>query len=160
MSRVSPWSIVVDNAKMAALYTLGVLLVAGVWWPSGALYVAYCFLSLWLYIRLICPSCLRYHAASCLSGYHIFSRLYAPADTAGFARRFKRHVVWLYPVWFVPPAAAVYQLIIAFSWWTVALLAAFCLVSFLIVPYISRQHSCKTCENLGNCPVRLSRPGI
>lgn len=157
---VSPWSILLDNAKMAAMYALGVLLVAGVWWLLGALYLAYCFFSLWLYIRLICPSCLCYHTATCRSGYHIFARRYPPADAAVFARRFKRHVVWLYPVWFVPPLAAIYLFLTAFSWGTVILLALFSLVSFVLLPYISRAHSCKTCANVAHCPIRLGRPGV
>ena len=88
------------------------------------------------------------------------ARLYPPADTTTFASHFKRHVVWLYPVWFVPPVAAIYQLFAAFSWGTVILLTLFGLVSFVILPYVSRVHSCKTCENIDNCPIRLGRPGV
>jgi hypothetical protein len=157
LAAVSPWPIVRDNAKMVAMYTLGTVLVAGVWWPGGVIYLGYCAFSLWLFIRLICPYCKRYHAASCRSGYHVLARFYPPADTAQFTRRFKRHVVWLYPVWFVPPVAAAYRLIIAFSWWTIVLLVAFGLVSFVLLPYVSHQYSCKTCENIENCPIRLGR---
>lgn len=154
---VSPWSIVLDNAKMAAMYALGVALTVAVWWPLGAVYLAYCFVSLWLYIRLVCPYCLRYRAATCRSGYHLAARSYPPADGAQFAPRFRRYVAWLYPVWFLPLAAAAYLLAVAFSWWNVVLLALFGLVSLVILPYISRQHSCRECENVENCPIRLGQ---
>jgi len=58
--------------------------------------------------------------------------------------------VVLYPGWFLPPLVALYLLVTAFSWWTVALLVVFCVVAFWLLSEISKKH-CENCETV-DCP--------
>lgn len=153
----SPVDFVRDNAKMVIMYALGAWILSSVWLPLTWLYLAYCVLSLLLFIRLICPYCFRYHAGTCLSGYHIFAGIFKPQSPTRFAKQFKRYVAVLFPVWFVPPLGGLYLLVTAFSWLTVVQLALFCVLAFVILPYISGKHSCATCENAENCPWRKDK---
>ena len=153
-----PWtSVLVDNAKMLVMYGLGMAIIATVGWPLSLAYLAYCLLSLLAFIRLICPYCFRYRLGTCLSGYHSFARWFKPQDVKKFPTQFKRYIALLFPVWFLPPLIGGYRLFTHFSWLLVIQLGLFCLVAFVILPYISGQHSCKTCENAENCPWRKDK---
>lgn len=152
--KVSALSILLDNAKLIVMYGLGAWIIGAVSMPLGLVYLAYCAASLGFYITVICPYCFRYHAGACLSGYHVFAALFKPQDTSRFAAQFRRYVGVLFPAWFAPPLAGLYALLTRFSWGLVAALALFCLVAFVILPYLSKEHSCKECENAPNCPWR------
>jgi len=152
--KVSPGAVILDNAKLVAMYGLGAWLIFPTWPVLGWIYLAYCALSLLFYIRFICPYCFRYHAGTCLSGYHIFAQVFKPQEPGKFATQFKRYVAVLFPAWFLPPLAGVYLLITNFSWLVIVQVVLFCLVAFVILPYISGKHSCKECENAENCPWR------
>ncbi len=156
--KFSFWSALLDNGKLVVMYGVGTVLIGLLWWPLALLYVGYCLFSLAVFVATLCPYCFRSAAGTCPSGYHlIVARYFPPRPDRTFARQFKRNVMVMLPVWFAPPLAGLVLLITRFSWQALALLVLFCVVAFVILPYISNQHSCKDCENASQCPWRRGK---
>lgn len=151
-------SALIDNGKMAVLYGLGTALLWLLWPPLGLAYLLYSLSSLLIFIATLCPYCYRSTAQSCPSGYHLITaRFFPPRPERTFARQFRLNVVLMLPVWFAPPLAGLVLLLTRFSWLALVLLVLFCVVAFVILPYISNQHSCKNCENASQCPWRRGK---
>jgi MFS superfamily sulfate permease-like transporter len=146
------WTTLLENSSLALLFIAGTSLIAWVWWPLGLVYLGYCFLSIFLFLAWVCPYCAHYAARTCPSGYHLIPvKPTKPQAGKTFARQYKRNIAVMFPVWFLPPVAGLYLLIVRPSWLAVALTVLFCLHGFVILPYISRQHNCKYCDNT-ECP--------
>jgi hypothetical protein len=143
-----------DNTRVVAMWVSGIILVGLLSWPLAAAYLGYCLLSTLLYMALICPYCVHYQGG-CPSGYHLLaSRLFKPKESKSFAQQFRRYIVVMLPVWLIPLAVGVYLLITQPSWAAGVLMALFCLVGFVVLPYASKQVTCKKCKNAEYCPWR------
>jgi hypothetical protein len=57
----------------------------------------------------------------------------------------------MFPVWLAPLIGGIYLMWAAFSWMALALLAAFCIDGFAVIPAISRFVGCRGCE-IEDCP--------
>jgi hypothetical protein len=58
----------------------------------------------------------------------------------------------MFPGWFLPPIVAIYLLVVHFSWPVLAVLGAFCVVGFWLLPEASKEH-CEGCAT-ADCPRR------
>jgi hypothetical protein len=153
MPKLSLLSILRENAALIIMYVLGTWLVAPLGWLFALLYLGYAVLSNALYMAWVCPYCPHYPLGTCPAGFHILSggRFKAKAGRK-YSQEFKRNVAVLFPGWFAPPILGLYWLLTGFSWGMAVLLAAFCLVGFVILPADSKRH-CDPCENM-DCPRR------
>ena len=147
----TPWTVLRENALQIVMHLLGTVLVGLVWWPLGLVYLTYSLASNVMYMAWICPYCGRYALATCAAGFDLLSgRRFKPQPGRTFGGEFRRRSWELYPDWFVPPVAAVYLLVTAFSWPVLALGVVFCLDAFWLLPEASKKH-CENCETV-DCP--------
>ena len=153
ISKISLRSILRENAALAAMYVLGIVITTLLWWPLGLIYLGYALFSNLLYISRVCAYCAHYGTATCPAGYHLFfGGRFRRKEGRDFAGQFKRNVIVLYPGWFVPPIVGFYILHEGFSWAVTVTIAGFLLVGFVILPRDSARY-CEKCENK-ECPRR------
>jgi hypothetical protein len=144
-------SILRENALQILMYFLGTILLWLIWWPLGPLYLAYSLFSNYLYMKWICPYCGHYALGTCAAGFDILSGgMFKPQPDRSFGKAFRERSWVLYPGWFLPPSAGVYLLVTNFSLEVLALLLAFCVVAFWLLPEVSKKH-CENCETV-DCP--------
>jgi hypothetical protein len=149
----------IDNLPYAAMILLGAAIFAvglgsPLWqWFSAAGYVAYGVLgALWIML-FVCPWCHFYDTRLCPCGYgRIAAKLRAKKDGEDFARRFKRHIPVIVPLWLLPPVAGGIAAYREFSWLLAVLLAAFVVNSYAILPLLSKRYGCVKCPQKDTCP--------
>lgn len=151
--RMKAGDILRENALQLLMYLLGTILTGLLWFPLGVIYLAYCLLSNVLYMAWVCPYCAHYSLGTCPAGFHILSSgRFKPKPGRTFSREFRRNVVVLILGWFLPPIVGIYLLVVHFSWPVLALLGAFCVVGFWLLPEASKKH-CDGCKTV-DCPRR------
>jgi cobalamin synthase len=151
--KMTGWDILRENAIQIIMYILGTAIMAMLWWPLGIIYLVYGIASNFLCMAWVCPYCGHYYPGTCKAGFHILSgRRFKAQPGRTFGSEFRRRSWVLYPGWFLPPLVALYLLITAFSWITLALLVVFCVVAFWWLPESSKKH-CEGCET-EDCPRR------
>ena len=69
-----------------------------------------------------------------------------------FAKKFKRHIPVIVPLWLIPVACGAVALSQRYSPGLVGLAAAFAVNAFIILPLLSRRHSCSECPQKDDCP--------
>ena len=107
----------------------------------------------WGYI--ICTYCPSYGRARCSSGYgRAAAYLFKKGDRRKFSKMFKIYIPFLSIIWFLPLISSLFLLINEFSWALVVIVILFIIISFIVLPYYSRVHSCKKCPNKKECPWR------
>jgi len=141
---------------MLLLGALGLLLslrLQPAGWAAAGGYLAYGLLgALWI-ILFLCPHCPSFGRWSCPCGYGVLSaRLRRPGDTSRFEAKFKRHIGVIVPLWIIPLLVGGVALARGFSWPLAALLGAFILNSYVILPLASRRHGCRHCTQREECP--------
>lgn len=149
----------IDNIPYLAMLLLGASILgssvsAGVGsWLYPLLYVAYGVGgAVWIMV-FVCPYCHFYDTRQCPCGYgEIAARLREKRDPERFAAQFRKHIPVLVPLWFVPPVVGGFGLAADFSWILTGLLAAFVLVSFVILPLVSKKYGCAQCPQKEACP--------
>ncbi|MHC4506095.1 MAG: hypothetical protein ACYTFI_22600 [Planctomycetota bacterium] len=122
-------------------------------WIAAGAYLAYGILgALWIMIFL-CRHCPVYGTHSCPCGYGALSaKLRSRGNMEVFARKFRRHIPVIVPLWLIPPGAGGYFIYLEFSWLMAGLLCAFALDAFVILPLYSKKHGCEQCPQKENCP--------
>jgi len=148
-----------ENGLQILMYLLGAVLTGLVWWPLAPIYLVICVASNIFYMYWVCPYCGHYHLGTCAAGFDVLSgrRFKAELDRT-FRGQFRLGTIVVGLGWFIPPIAALYLLVIHFSWtalywWAIlALLAVFCVVAFWLLPEASKKH-CDGCETV-DCPRR------
>jgi membrane protein YdbS with pleckstrin-like domain len=150
---------IVNNLPYAAMGLLGAaIFVIGisnpVWgWLCASAYVIYILVGTFWIIMFLCPYCERHGTMCCPCGYgRIAARLRQKADVSLFREKFKKHILVIVPLWFIPVIAGVVFAIRSFSWLMVILLVLFAVVSFVILPLFSKRHSCTNCPQKDSCP--------
>ncbi len=120
---------------------------------GAAGYVAYGIAgAMWIMI-FVCPYCAYYGSRGCPCGYGVLSALLVrPGEQECFARKFKRHIPVIVPLWLVPVGCAAAPLIREPAFDLAALAGAFVVNSFVILPWVSRGHSCSECPQRKGCP--------
>ena len=150
---------IVNNLPYVAMTLLGAaIFVVGfanpVWgWICASAYVIYSVGgSFWIMI-FVCPYCERHDTMCCPCGYgRIAAKLRPKDDVSRFREKFKKHILVIVPLWFIPVLAGVVISVLSFSWLMVILLVAFALVSFVFLPLFSKRHSCTNCPQKDSCP--------
>jgi len=148
-----------DNAPYAVMVLLGAAIIAlgrerfGSAWVGAGAYVAYGVLGpLWIIIFL-CPYCRSYGKRSCPSGYGLISaKLRGKGDPALFARKFRRHIPVIVPLWIIPPIMGGVAIANSFSWPLAILVGAFVLEAWVLLPVLSKRRGCSNCPQREACP--------
>lgn len=154
------------NLPYAAMILLGAATVAAglrgtPWAMAGALAYLICGVggAVWI-MAFVCPYCVYFGTRGCPCGYGTVSaRLVKKGDRECFARQFKRHIPVIVPLWLIPLAAGVLALSHSFTWWLLALTAAFVLNSYVLLPLLAKRHSCAECPQRDACPWMAGAPG-
>lgn len=154
----------VANLPYVAMVMLGCATIAfgfdfSRWAVGGAFgYLAYGLAGpLWIAV-FMCPYCGYYATRGCPCGYGVISaRLVPKADQECFRRQFRRHIPAIVPLWLIPAAAGAVALGQSFSWLVVGLVCAFALNSYVVLPVVSKRHSCAECPQKEGCPWMGSR---
>jgi hypothetical protein len=129
------------------------------WFAAGAYLVYGVVGALWI-ILFICPHCPSYGRKSCPCGYGVIaSALRQAKDRSLFAREFKRHILFIVPLWFIPLLAGIPLTIASFSWTLVVLMVVFSINSFVVLPKVSTGTGCKECPQRAECPWMGSKEG-
>ncbi len=122
-------------------------------WPAAGGYVLYGLLGAVWIMLFVCPFCVFHGTRSCPCGYgQIAVRLRARRPENRFAEKFRRHIPVIVPLWLVPPLVGGAGLLGDFSWSGAALLAAFCVDAFVVLPLLSTRCGCAECPQRTDCP--------
>jgi hypothetical protein len=158
-SRVTARQAWIDNLPYMAMIAIGAAIfsisIGATAWRWGLVvgYVAYGALGAVWIMFFVCPWCHFYDTNLCPCGYgRIAARLRAKKDGDDFARRFRRHIPAIVPLWFLPPLAGVIALCFSFSWILLVLLVAFAVNSYVILPLLSKHYGCAQCPQKETCP--------
>jgi hypothetical protein len=140
---------------MVALGAAVIVLAFGMalWtWIAAGVYVACGVAGPFWMIMFICPHCQNY-GRSCPCGYGLISaKLRRKGETSLFGAKFRRYIPAIVPLWIIPVAAGGVALATGFSWWLVALTAAFLVESFVVLPLVASKCECSRCDQRDMCP--------
>lgn len=152
VKKSTPVLYIIKNLPLIIIIISGTLITGSVWWGFGIFYGVYSIAALIIFMKCICPYCACMANASCTSGYHlIVSRFFRPKEGKTYYYQFKHYILFLYPVWFIPPPAGIYFLFREVSWLMISYLVIFSITGFLILPIASKS-MCRECGNACNCP--------
>ncbi|MBN2416018.1 hypothetical protein JXO52_09260 [bacterium] len=152
-SNIPLWLVLLDNIPTAVLMVFGALIITrlSTWGMIG--YLIYSLVSIIWFWAKICPYCHHYGTLACPCGYGVISaKLFKKRDAGLFKQTFKRNIGIMFPVWFVPAAAAIFLLISTYSRDLMLLTAVFSVTGFIIIPIISKAVGCRNCEIKDDCP--------
>jgi hypothetical protein len=108
--------------------------------------------AVWIML-FVCPYCAYFDTRGCPCGYATLSaRLAKKGERECFAQQFKRHIPVIVPLWIVPVLAGVVALARSFTWPLLVLVAAFVLHAYVLLPLLSKRHSCGDCPQREGCP--------
>lgn len=121
---------------------------------AGAVsYLAYGIAGAFWIIIFVCPYCAYYATRGCPCGYGTISaRIMKKGNRDCFTEKFRRHIPVIVPLWVIPIACGGLALWYSFSWRLFGLVSAFIVESFIILPIVSRKHSCVDCPQKDDCP--------
>jgi hypothetical protein len=113
---------------------------------------------LWIMV-FMCPFCAYYGNRGCPCGYGVISaRIVKKGDRNCFSEKFRRHIPVIVPLWFIPVVCGGVALCHFFSWALVGLVALFIVNSYIILPLVSKKHSCADCPQKDECPWMTKEP--
>jgi hypothetical protein len=108
--------------------------------------------SLWVMI-FVCPYCHGYGNDGCPSGYgKLSAKMVKQKDKQYFALKFKKHIAVIVPLWIIPAVFGVIGLVKSFSWSLLFLVLLFILISWVILPMLSKKQGCAKCPQKKQCP--------
>ena len=145
-----PYAIMVLSGAAVFALALGWGLTS---WLASGLYLGYGLAgALWI-ILFLCPYCRFYNTQLCPCGYGwIAARLRPAKDIGRFAQQFRKHIAVIVPLWFIPLIVGGVSLYRHFSWLLLAILLAFAIDAFLILPLVSTKYCCAKCPQKKTCP--------
>ena len=122
-------------------------------WLAAGGYLAYGLAgALWIML-FVCPHCHFYDTRLCPCGYgRIAARLRARQAGDRFRAQFRRHIPVIAPLWFLPLIPGGLALARHFSWPLLALMLAFAIDAFVVLPLVSRWYGCAQCPQKSTCP--------
>jgi hypothetical protein len=154
------------NLPYAAMILLGAATIAlsfprSPWALAGALVYAAAGLAgaVWIMI-FVCPYCAYFDTRGCPCGYGtVAARLARKGDRECFTQKFKRHIPVIVPLWIVPGVVGGAALAQSFGWRLLLLVLVFAVNSFVILPWLSKRHSCGDCPQRAGCPWMAGKGG-
>jgi hypothetical protein len=151
--RVVPsWLVLLDNIPTGIMFILGAVIVGFIWLPCAMLMMLYNLSSIIMFWGLICRRCHHFGTRACPCGYGVLAARYFNKKEGGsFRKIFKKNIIVMYPCWFIPFGAGIYLLCKGSSN-VLPIFIAFVVVSFILIPAISRFVGCKGCELRKDCP--------
>jgi hypothetical protein len=134
--------------------TIALAFVLSRWaWTAAAGYLAYGIAGAGWIMIFVCPYCAFYGTRGCPCGYGMISATLVRKGAVNcFSAKFKRHIPVIVPLWLIPMVCGAIGLLNSFSWPLSAILAAFALNSFVLLPLVSKRHSCADCPQKADCP--------
>jgi hypothetical protein len=148
-----------DNLPYLAMLLLGAAIchttVAGpAWgWLAAGGYLAYGLAGAFWIMLFVCPYCQFYATRRCPCGYgRIAARLRPRQAGDRFRAQFRKHIPVITPLWFLPLIPGGVALARHFSWPLLALVLAFAVDAFAILPLVSRWYGCAQCPQESTCP--------
>ena len=159
MRNYSRLEILVNNLPYVLMMILGsAVLALGLemtpWaWAAGGGYLACGIIGAFWIMVFVCPYCTHYGARTCPCGYSLVSaRLRKKGESECFDEKFKRHILVIVPLWFIPLAAGGGIAVRRFSWLLLGLVVAFAVEALVILPLASRRYGCADCPQKDKCP--------
>jgi len=154
---------IIANIPYAAMVLLGAATIASGFgfspWAlaGGGAYLAYGIAGAFWIMIFVCPYCAYHATRGCPCGYGTVSaRLVKKGVTEGkndcFPAKFKRHIPVIVPLWLIPVVCGAPALWHSPSWWHIGLISAFAIDSYIVLPLLSRKHSCADCPQRDDCP--------
>ena len=150
---------IVDNAPYLLMGLLGGAILVAAWgatawaWLAGAAFFTYSIGGAVWFMRFICPYCLYHGTRSCPCGYgQIAAKFWAKESENRFAEKFRKHIPVIAPLWVAPVACGGWSLWSNYSVGMLALLVAFALDAFIVLPLVSRIYGCAHCPQKEDCP--------
>jgi hypothetical protein len=146
--------VLLDNVPYIVTVILGALIVRHSWniLPAIAFAIYGAVGTLW-FIVFICPHCNFYGTKACPCGYGSISALFVrKRDSDQFEKIFKKNVPVIFPIWIVPVVAGVNGMARSFSPAMLILLVVFMVISYAVLPLLSKKHGCLNCPNRERCP--------
>lgn len=138
------WSMVLLGVAVIMLAIQPVLWGAVV----SLLYMAYGYAGIAMMTRFVCRYCSN---ESCPSRQKA-SRRYGKGDPSMFAGKFKRYIPAIVPLWVIPALAGAVGLWLAFGWLLLAFLLLFVIISYVLLPALSKKYTCSHCPQQKRCP--------
>lgn len=150
---------IIANIPYAAMVLLGAVTIsygssfAPFALTAAGFYIIYGVIgSIWTMV-FICPYCAYYDSRQCPCGYGVISaRFVRKGEGECFSEKFKRHIPVIVPLWLIPLVWGLTALWYKPSWILFSLILAFVINSYLILPLVSRKHSCSECPQKDDCP--------
>lgn len=118
----------------------------------GVAYILISLLGLFWFWGAICTRCRGYDSKGCPSGYGRISALLFPRRPSDFRKAFKRNIISVALQWFIPLITGIVYIILDPGILRIALLAAFIVVAFIILPFSTKGRGCSRCPQKGECP--------
>ena len=151
--------VLLDNVPYGAMLVLGAAICKAAsadptWgWLAAGGYLAYGLAgALWIML-FVCPHCHFYDTRLCPCGYgRIAARLRTRQAGDRFRAQFRRHIPVIAPLWFLPLIPGGLALARHFSWPLLALMLAFAIDAFVVLPLVSRWYGCAQCPQKSTCP--------
>ena len=148
----------IHNIPYAGTIFLGAVIIfislEGVYrWLFSGLFIVYGIFSTLWFILFLCAYCHSYGSAGCQSGFgRLSAKLRKRGDGSLFRKKFKRHMPVVIPSWVVPVIVGIVSLAYEFSLLKLILIGAFVLISFVLLPLISKKRGCSSCPQRDDCP--------
>lgn len=148
----------VHNIPYAGTILLGAVVIffslEGIYrWLFSGLFMVYGMVSTLWFILFLCTHCHSYGSRGCHSGFgRMAAKLRPRGDVSLFRKKFKTHMPVVVPSWVVPVIVGIVSLAYEFSLLKLILIGAFVLISFVILPLMSKNKGCSSCPQREDCP--------
>ncbi len=149
----------VDNLPYILMTVIGAAILLVGWhfsaggFLAGGAYVLYSIGgALWI-VLFICPYCHFHDTRGCPCGYgQLAGKLRPKKDERLFKKKFKRHIPVIVPLWIIPLVGGVVFLMNGRNPVILALMIAFAVNSFVVLPLLARLYGCGHCPQKADCP--------
>lgn len=154
---VPNWLVALDNFPTITMFFIGAAMLWLIWWPFTILFLTYAFGSIVLFWAIICPYCTHFGTRACPCGYGVMAPRFFKRKKGDFQKLFKRNLSIMYPDWIIPFIAGVWLMWKDYSYLSLGLFVAFCIIGFALIPSISFLVGCDECEIKEDCPWMMNR---
>ncbi len=149
----STTQILVHNIPLFSMYVIGTFIIGIYCLYCSIGFIFYIIFSNIVFMITICAYCPHYGSNTSLCGYGLITKYFTTRKRPKeFKAQFKKFIIVLFPVWFVPLIVGLILIYNSFTLLNSVLLIIYIIVAFGIVLIVSRSESCKTCKHREQCP--------